>query len=263
MMCRLLGVIANKSVDLEFSLERFKEFARQNSDGWGIGWYEEEEAEIFRQGISAVKKESQLPILSKEVRSRIIIAHVRKASDKQQAPPAERNSHPFKYRNWIFAHNGSVDKDYLKSRLAEQYKSELKGETDSEVYFYWLLQCIEKERDVVKGIKKAIDMVVKRKHSGLNFLFSDGNSLHAFRYSSHYRDYYSLHKLKRFPSEVGPIEFLSKETKSIIYSKSLKGEEAVLVCSEELTKEEKWEKIGFGNLLIIKADLAMEEVNIL
>jgi len=35
-MCRLLGIIANKLVDLEFSLERFKEFASQNPDGWGL-----------------------------------------------------------------------------------------------------------------------------------------------------------------------------------------------------------------------------------
>ena len=35
-MCRLLGVIANQPVDLEFSLERFKKFANCNPDGWGI-----------------------------------------------------------------------------------------------------------------------------------------------------------------------------------------------------------------------------------
>jgi len=39
-MCRLLGLVANKPVDLEFSLVKFKEFASWNPDGWGIGWYE-------------------------------------------------------------------------------------------------------------------------------------------------------------------------------------------------------------------------------
>ncbi len=33
-MCRLLGLVANKPVDLEFSLERFKEFATFQPDGW-------------------------------------------------------------------------------------------------------------------------------------------------------------------------------------------------------------------------------------
>lgn len=43
-MCRLLGVIANKPVDLEFSFLKadkpFRELGRTNPDGWGIGWYE-------------------------------------------------------------------------------------------------------------------------------------------------------------------------------------------------------------------------------
>jgi len=39
-MCRLLGLVANKPVDIEFSLQRFKKFAKNNPDGWGIGWYE-------------------------------------------------------------------------------------------------------------------------------------------------------------------------------------------------------------------------------
>ena len=89
-MCRLLGIIANKPVDLEFSLERFKKFASWNPDGWGIGWYEGDEAKIFKQGISATAKGSKLPILSGNVKSKIIIVHVRKGTG---AEPAERNFH--------------------------------------------------------------------------------------------------------------------------------------------------------------------------
>ncbi len=33
LMCRLLGVIANKPVDLEFSLTRFRRFGEENPDG--------------------------------------------------------------------------------------------------------------------------------------------------------------------------------------------------------------------------------------
>jgi len=258
-MCRLLGIIANKPVDLEFSLERFKEFASWNPDGWGIGWFEGRKSKHFRQGIPATADESKLPILSKEVRSRIIIAHVRKGT---KGKPSEQNSHPFNYKNWIFAHNGSVNRNYLLSLLTAEYKKELKGETDSEVYFYWILQCINEEKDVAKGIKKAIECVIKRKHTGLNFLLSDGNHLYAFRYSSDSRSYYTLYKLKRDPSEQRPIEFLSEETKALIQSKSLKGERAVLVCSEKLT-EEKWEEIELGKLLIIDSSLKMKEVKIL
>jgi len=257
-MCRLLGVIANQPVDLEFSLERFKKFANCNPDGWGIGWYENNESKVFKQGIAATSTESKLPVLSKSVRSKIIIVHVRKGTG---AVPSDQNSHPFKYKNWIFAHNGFVDKDYLLSILTNEYKEKLEGETDSEVYFYWLLQCIDKEKDTVKGIKRVIESVVKRNYTGLNFLLSDGSNLYAFRYSNNSKSYYSLYKLKRYPFEKGPIEFLSEETKAQIHSKSLNREDAVLVCSEKLT-DEKWEEIRFGNLLIIESKLKINVVEI-
>jgi len=259
-MCRLLGVIANKPVDLEFSLERFKNFAKQNPDGWGIGWYEENGiANVFKQGLSAVAKESKLPIFSKEVRSKIIIVHIRKGT---QGNASEKNSHPFQYKNWIFAHNGSVNKDHLWQLLNDNHRKAIKGETDSEVYFHWILQCIEEEENVENGIRKAIEYVVESSYTGLNFLLSDGKKLYAFRYSSRSENYYTLFKLKREPTTLGPIELLSKETASLIRSKSLKGEKAILICSEKLTEEE-WKSIKLGNLLVINPDLNVREVNVI
>ena len=75
-MCRLLGVMANKPVDLGFSLHKFREYARKNPDGWGIGWYEGEEPLIFKEGVSALRSTNFLR-LSKDVTSKIIISHVR------------------------------------------------------------------------------------------------------------------------------------------------------------------------------------------
>jgi len=254
-MCRLLGIIANKPIDLEFSLERFKEFASRNPDGWGIGWYEEGKPKIFKEGISALDS-NKFPTFSKEVKSKIIITHVRRGTVGE---PSEKNSHPFQYGNWIFAHNGSVDREYLLSQLKEEYKNNLKGETDSEVYFYYLLQYIKESDDIVEGIKKAIDKIIKSSYTGLNFLLSDGNNLYAFRYPQDY----SLYKLKRDPSTPEPIEYLSGETEALIKSKSLKGEKAILVCSEKLTKCENWQEIKIGTLLVINNDLKIEEVKII
>ena len=262
-MCRLFGLTANKPVDVEFSLLKadkpFRNLGEDNPDGWGIGWYEDNKAKIFKEGISA-KNSERFCSYAKEVRSNIVIVHVRKGTG---APPSEVNSHPFKYKNWLFAHNGSVDRDYLLDILKDKYKKELKGETDSEIYFYWILQCIEETKDVIEGIKKAIDEIIKSGiyYTGLNFLLSDGKFLYAFRYSRHSKDYYSLWLLKREPSESGPLEFRSKETSALLRSKALKGEKAVLVCSEKLT-EEKWEEIEFGKLLIIDPNLSIKEMGI-
>ncbi len=257
-MCRLLGLIANKPVDLKFSLMKFRELSADNPDGWGIGWYEKNSPQVFKQGISAQEKESQLPHKSKYVKSNIIIAHVRKGTG---AKPSIRNSHPFKYKNWLFAHNGSVDREDLLALLKAKYMKSLEGETDSEVYFYWILQCIEESKDIINGIRKSLEIIKSQGYTGLNFLLSDGKCLYAFRYASCCKNYYSLYKLKRAPSRNGPFEFESQETKALLYSKLLKGEKAVLVCSERLT-DEKWEEIDFGGMLVIEPDLNMREVQI-
>ena len=257
-MCRLLGLIANKPVDFEFSLLEFKNFGDTNPDGWGIGWYKDGNAEIFKEGISA-KDSKQFLSLSKEVKSSIIVAHVRK---KTNGEPSYENSHPFKYKNWLFAHNGSVDRISLLAKLNEAYQHELKGETDSEVYFYWILQCIEKYKNIITGIRKATEYITTFEHKGLNFLLTNGQCLYAFRYSNILRENYSLYKLKRDVSQSGAFEFKSKKTGALLQSKSLIGEKAILLCSEQLT-DEKWEEIETGNMLIVNSKLNTKLVQIL
>lgn len=84
----------------------------------------------------------------------------------------------------------------------------------------------------------------------------------AFRYSNRSGSYYSLFKLEREPSIIGTIKYLSKEARSLIKSKSLREEKAILVCSEKLTNDENWEEINFGNLLVINSNLKIKELKI-
>jgi glutamine amidotransferase len=253
-MCRLLGVIANKPVDLEFSLLRankpFRNFGKSNPDGWGIGWYENSLAKVFKRSLSALN-DHRFDELSKEVSSKIIIAHVRRGTG---GVPSEQNSHPFQYKNWIFAHNGSIDREFLFGLLKDKYRENVKGETDSEVYFYWILQCIEECRSVLKGIKKAVKKVITNSHTGLNFLLSNGVRLYAFRYSNNSREYYSLYLLRRISFCDDLFKVVSDETGALLKSKSLRGEKAVLICSEKLT-EENWEEIKVASLVTIGQDL--------
>jgi predicted glutamine amidotransferase len=257
-MCRLLGVIANKSVDLEFSLERFRSLATRNPDGWGIGWFERGKAKLFKEGISAKSIKSKYMQLSKRVRSKIIIAHVRK---KTRAPPTDQNSHPFRHENWLFAHNGVVDGSNLRPKLEKRFRDEIKGGTDSEVYFYWILQNIEKLGNVEQAVEVAVQEVVKKDHTGLNFLLTDGKSLYAFRYSKNPRKH-TLFRLHRTPSEKGLFEHQSAKTKAFLRSMSLRGEEAVLISSERLTNEP-WSIITLGTLLSISGDLRIKETKVL
>jgi glutamine amidotransferase len=147
-MCRLLGLVANKPVDIKFSLQRFKKFSTNNPDGWGIGWYENNSPMVFKQGISANDKGSQLPELSKEVRSKIIITHVRK---KTVAPASVINSHPFQYKNWLFAHNGFVDGKYLLSLLKNEH---IKERPIRKFIFTGFSNVLIKSETLLKELKK-------------------------------------------------------------------------------------------------------------
>jgi glutamine amidotransferase len=262
-MCKLLGVRANKAVDMEFSLLKadtpFRSLADSNPHGWGIGWYEGKEPKVYKEGISAISSQSQLSHRAKEERSHIFISHVRRGTE---GDASERNSHRFEDKNWLFAHNGSVNREYLYSQLKEEFK-ETEGETDSEVYFHWILQNIfEEDGRVVEGVRKTIPRVIEEEFTGLNFLLSDGNSLYAFRYSRDSKHYYSLYYLRRDPADQGLTELRSKETQLLIQSKSLRGEKAVLVCSEQLTEED-WKEVLFGYLLQIDQGLCARKVKIL
>ena len=260
-MCRLLGLISNKPVDLTFSLELFKGLSEKNPDGWGIGFYDTNfQPKLYKEGMSAIDPESQLSRVSKEVVSHVIIAHVRKKGT-DDAPATKVNSHPFKYNNWLFAHNGKIDREYLFRLLDNKYRFALEGKTDSEVYFFWILQHIEKSGNEIAAIRNALKEMKPRYHTGMNFLLTNGMTLYAFRYTGTDQEKYPLYWLKREPSKPEPIEFVFQETSAVMQSKSLQGEKAVLVCSEKLTREN-WSEIPLGFLLEINQNLITKKINI-
>lgn len=247
-MCRLFGLIANKEVDIRFSMleapENFKKLGKHNPHGWGMGWYEDGEPKIEKYGESAFCSK-RFEELAKEVKSRIIIAHVRIASSG--ASKCNKNAHPFRFRNFIFAHNGTIDKSRICRLLRPPYNKDFTSEPiDSEIYFRYIVQCMEEEGEI-KGIKKAVQKVIENA-DGANFILSDGQKLYAFRYEK------SLYCLKRDPEE--PLQASSQETFALLEAKKLASEKAVLVASEKLT-DEKWEEITNGELIIVSPDLAI------
>ena len=255
-MCRLLGIIANKPVDLRFSLvegpKTIMSMSCWNPDGWGLGWYGDD-------GIPVIVKEPRQASESKlyhrtaaEGRSRIFVAHVRRATTGTTL--SYENCHPFAEGSWIFAHNGSI-KNYesLIECLTEPHREAIMGQTDSEILFHWILQNIEACGSVIDGVKAAIRKI--QSYTALNFLLSDGKRLYAYRDATTCTDYYTLYWLVRYPSAPGPLEVRSTEVRVLLESKALRGERAVLVCSERLT-DEAWKETPLGNLLV--ADEALE-----
>jgi predicted glutamine amidotransferase len=256
-MCRLFGLIANQPVDIAFSFSKgdvpFSSLGRRNPDGWGIGWYQDGRPQVRKEPVSAAGSREASRV-AQSVRSRVFMSHVRHATTGE---PLVENCHPFVSGGWLFAHNGCIDRDALCSVLDEPHQMALEGDTDSAAYFQWILQNITEQADVESGIAAALHRVRRLDHTGLNFLLTDGESLHAYREAAQSIAYYSLYYLARHSQPAGPTSYRSHELRTLHESKALNGEEAVLVCSERLTNEN-WVEIRPGELVTIGRELAVK-----
>ncbi|MCX8106742.1 MAG: class II glutamine amidotransferase [Ignavibacterium album] len=248
-MCRLFGLIANKEVDIKFSMREaknnFKQQAKYNPDGYGIGWFENNKVRISKEGISAFES-TKFENLALDVKSQIIIAHIRRAS-KQSTKGKKNNAHPFVFDNWMFAHNGTINGNRIKGLLNESFASNLTSDNiDSEIYFRFILQKVDETGDLIKGIIEAVREVIIDA-SGANFLMSNGEKLIVGKFGR------ELYLFERIPNSIFSIK--SKETLALYESKRLSQEKAIIISTEELTDDENWIKIEDNSLLVIDKNL--------
>jgi glutamine amidotransferase len=144
-MARLVGFIGNRPdlgarvIELEgraLNVQR-----RQGvTPGWGVGFYQAGEILLKRRPIDD-RPEISLVDLTRDLRADTLVAHVRLAT---VGAPRTENTHPFRYRQWLFANTGTVESfDKLRGRLAEQLPQflhrDVRGETDSELVFHLFL----------------------------------------------------------------------------------------------------------------------------
>jgi glutamine amidotransferase len=159
-----------------------------NPDGWGLAYRQGEAFRIHKEPEPAAES-ARFRGLCQEVRSSLIVAHVRKA----KYPPVRGllNTHPFTStccgREWVFAHNGLVPEVVELERASGNPICRPAGETDSEHAFCHLLSHIaERFREGAPGDSKgwfetlaaASEMVAS--HGKFNFLMSDGEHLIAY-----------------------------------------------------------------------------------
>jgi len=265
-MCRLFGLVANKEVDIKFSFLKakisFKGLGSNNPDGWGVGYYKNGNPEIIKEPKS-IEKSLKLNDITEQKVSNIFISHVRKSSGTEIKYV---NTHPFGYRNWIFAHNGTIDiKNHIKEQLLPKYTKFIEGKTDSEIFFFLIIQSIEQNKDIIEGIKETIRFIKDNKGDGttsLNFLLTNGKKMYALRMAFKRVNNYSLFYLNRDPKNFNEINYTSEETKLLIYSKRLSGERALIICSEQLTSDEEWIPFSNGSLVVMDSDLKISEEKI-
>ena len=158
-MCRLLGYVSLQPQSFAQVVgEKLPEFVSLSSvhcDGWGVATFDHNSDESHLTRAPEIAQGSQT---FKETISNTktdgALLHLRWATSG--IPVSENNTHPFISHGYSFIHNGAIyPSNALDNSISQKFKTEIKGETDSERYFYFILSEIEKH-GLVEGVVSAV-----------------------------------------------------------------------------------------------------------
>ena len=218
-MCRVFGCVAGDPVSVRHDLvEADSPLIRQaeeHDSGWGMAVYrraEGEEPRCFRFPEPAHEGDEFLE--ATRFRGRMFNVHVRRAT---MGGLVEENTHPFCLGPYSFGHNGTIIR-YPK--LLEPGVPKPVGQTDSEAFFNYLMRDFDPAH-ARRCLRHAVRSVIQRSpFSGINFLFSDGERLYAYKLGI-----FQLHWAAR--------------------------DGALVVSSERLTVDERWHSVHDDVLLVL------------
>jgi glutamine amidotransferase len=218
-MCRVFGCVAAEPVSVRNELLEADNPLIQQSEvhdsGWGMAVYKRGEGEDPRcMRFPDPAFETDEFVEATGLRGRIFNVHVRRATMGGLTP---QNTHPFCLGPYSFCHNGTIV-NYTK--LLEPDVQKPKGETDSEAFFNFLMRDFD-DGHPRRSMRQAIRKLIERSpFSGINFLFSDGYKLYAYKLGI-----FGLHWAARPGS--------------------------LVVSSEKLTQTDKWHSVHDDVLLVL------------
>jgi predicted glutamine amidotransferase len=245
-MCQLLGLNANTPTDVMFSFTGLAQRAVEHKDGFGVAFFEDRGVRLFVDDHSA--RDSAVAALVKRypIRSRHVIAHIRKAT---QGRVTLANTHPFQRelwgRYWVFAHNGDL-KDF-HPRLHAAFRPV--GDTDSERAFCWLLQELAKAHADVPTVEELTATLqellpLPARHGTFNLLLSNGQALWAHASTS----LWSLTRRHPFGAAT-----LADADLSVDFEPLTTPQDRVsIVATEPLTTGEPWVAFERGELRVFQ-----------
>ena len=171
----------------------------KHSDGWGLTYLEENRLKIYRS-IKPIYEDPQIKKF-KNLRTPLIILHARYGT---KGALNINNIHPFEYQNkkshFVFFHNGTV-----RDELTIDPEFKLKGETDSEKFFYYLISGNFNELNISWLQNKLLNL---KDFSGANFILTNGKYSYIANWYSLNPLYYTMKILKQKDSVIIASEVL-------------------------------------------------------
>ncbi|MEO7988231.1 MAG: class II glutamine amidotransferase [Chryseolinea sp.] len=236
-----------------------------NGDGFGIGWYVPEinyEPVTF-VSVNPAWSNRNLRNLAPKISTECFVAHVRAAS---VGDVSESNCHPFSYKNLLMMHNGGVEnfgliKRKIREPLSDELYNWIKGQTDSEHIFAYLLNELFTHHKTVSeesvidafertftALKKMMDECGVKEEAYLNMMVTNGLFFVGTRYVTNPKEepltlYHS--EGSRFVVEDGITQLVAPED----------DDNAVLVVSEKLTDDKDWTIIPKNHFVIVDKGL--------
>lgn len=163
-MARLFGILGNRSdlagrallaerTALKVVVPPTPSRSARRGVGWGVGFHQNGEV-LLRRRPSDEQEEIDLAKQLSDLRADVAIGHVRFAT---VGGLRAENTHPFRYRDWLFAQVGTLDGfDRLRPRLVDSVpeflRADLRGDTDAELAFHLFLSFLHDQSALAQGI---------------------------------------------------------------------------------------------------------------
>jgi predicted glutamine amidotransferase len=187
-MCRLLGYCADRDASLadligDEGLREFTGLCALHGDGWGMAWYEGDEP-VIRKSAARADSEPEYDKLTREPLGDLGLVHLRWATPGLGL--SEADTHPFRYGQWIFAHNGAIHpQGRLGQLLPPDWAGRPHGTTDSERYFLLIMSRLASHGgDVVAAIgDAAADVDARFEPNSLNAILLSPDALYAISWN--------------------------------------------------------------------------------
>lgn len=259
-MCELFAMSSQSPASVEFSLERLARHGGAEGphrDGWGVAFYEDNDAFLLREPRAAADSQLVGYIEKNGPPSQLVISHIRRATHGRKAL---RNTQPFirELGGHIhtFAHNGELDGiDQHPGFIPSRFRPV--GNTDSELGFCQLLNRLESLWLEEKGVPalsdrfEIIDQFAEtlREFGPANFLYSDGDALFAHAHQRLQADG-RIAAPGLYLRERECTEHPQVEDRSAIIHTPLP-QRVILLASVPLT-EESWAPTEEGQIVVVK-----------
>ena len=200
-MARLIGYMANRADRLRDAFHQERQavagLPADQRGAWGIGFYQGDEV-LHKKQPTPDGEPIHWETIAANVKTDCAVAHLRQAT---VGGFSVDNTHPFRFRQWLFAHVGTITafdeiRPKLQAELPDFLRRNIRGTSDSELFFHLILgrlhaasqleAALPNSNVMVEAVGSAvrtIDTLVgdAREASTLNIILSNGRAMYALR----------------------------------------------------------------------------------